>query len=363
MQKRWMKLIETLTFVVVIAIYSVLCFIVGTSIRTTPTKTEFPLSEKWVTKLRGNIEHITVEDNNIIIARTASKIYALDYQSGNILWQQSLGWDLLYQPVLAEMGQIFFADGRGLIALRSFGGEHLWQQYLPDPSNVRVADVTPDLIAVENSSYLGVFRTNDGSLLWKEWVCRGSFQAYFYDANVVVPCYGLAARDAISGEIVWEIKSETGLNRIWRSAYADGVIYFSQDLKYITAYDVKNRRQLWKRLWANDRSQAFRVSGDYLLAMKDDQLCILHRSDGEISWCADNLVRAKDPVIFGDVVYLFYGFQDGITAFDVRDGSKTGRLDFNATTLIAVDYHTQLMIPSDEFLIFANKNRINAYGK
>jgi outer membrane protein assembly factor BamB len=364
MWKLWMKRIGTLTLVFVIAAFTVSCNLVGASNRTTPTHHDFPLSEEWATQLRGKVEHITIDNTNTIFARTSSAIYALDLQSGSILWRQRITRDLLYSPVLAEQDMIFFADGRGLLALRSSDGEILWQQEaLRYPSNAWIADVTQDLVAVDDFSYLKVYETVDGTLLWNEWVCRGSFQAYFYDTNVVVPCYGLVAMDAISGEIVWEIKSETDLDRIYWSAFADGVLYFSQDLNHITAYDVINRKELWKRSWMNDGTQAFRISGDYLLATKYDQLCILQRSDGEISWCASNLDGAKDPVIFGDVLYLFYGFKKGIIAYDLEDGSKIGRLDFPASRYIAVDYHTQLMIPSDEFLIFAYGNKIFAYKK
>jgi hypothetical protein len=63
------------------------------------------------------------------------------------------------------------------------------------------------------------------------------------------------------------------------------------------------------------------------------------------------------------VLYLFYGYHKGIIAYDLEDGSKIGRLDFPASRYVAVDYHTQLMIPSDEFLIFAYGNQISAYRK
>jgi outer membrane protein assembly factor BamB len=363
MWKLWMKGIGTLTLVFVIAAFAGSCNLVGASNRTTPTHHDFPLSEEWATQLRGKVEHITIDNTNTIFARTSSDIYAVDMQSGSILWRQRITRDLLYSPVLAEQGMIFFADGRGLLALRSSDGEILWQQFLRRPSSARVVDVTPDLVAVNDPSFISVYQTHNGSLLWEKSVCREQVQAYFYDAHIVVPCFGLTALDALSGEVVWETQSDKGLDRIWKSAYANGVIYSSQDLKYITAYDVKNRRQLWKKRWENDRSQAFRVSGDYLLAMKDDQICILHRSDGEISWCASNLDGVKDPVIFGDVLYLFYGFKKGIIAYDLEEGSKIGRLDFPGSIYIADDYHTQLIIPSDEFLIFAYGNKIYAYKK
>jgi outer membrane protein assembly factor BamB len=323
---------------------------------------EFPLSEKWATKLNGNIQQIAFLENRTIIARTLSDIYALDVKSGNLLWQQSTVWHFPYRPVLAGTGRLFFTDGKGVLALNQSDGNLLWQQPLRHPSGSEVVDVTQDLIAVNDPPYLDVYRAEDGILLWSTRVCRERVQAYFFDTTIVVPCFGLRVMDAVSGESIWESKSDDGKDRIWNSAFMDGVIYSSQDLKNITAYDLKNRKQLWITPLANDHSQDFKVFRDYLFVTKDDQVCVLHRSDGWIIWCAKDLIKAKNPVIFGGYLYLFNGLRNGITAYDAHDGSQIGRLDLSTYNFITVENDKQLMVSTDEFLIFANGKTIFAYG-
>lgn len=363
MKKRWIKRIGILALAIMIVCVAVAWSIVTTSSGTSLKSKEFPLSEKWATKLQGDIQQISIYEENAIIARTMSEIYAVDVRSGNILWQQSTVWHFPYQPVLSENGRLFLTDGKGVLALNPSDGKIPWQQVLRHPSGAEVVDVAPDLVAVNDPPYLAVYRAVDGALLWEKPVCRERAQAYFFGTNIVVPCSGLTAIDALSGEIVWETKLDDDSDQIWKSAFADGVIYFSRDFENITAYDVKNRKQLWERPLANDRSQAFKVIGDFLFVTQDNQLCALIRGDGRLVWCADALIKAKNPVIFGDVLYLFNGLQNGITAYDIHDGSQIGRLDFPAYNFITVENDRQLMISSDEFLIFASGEKIYAYGK
>lgn len=358
MRNRW--IIPTGMFaLLVIIVYAVSSALISPSFKTK----EFPLSEKWATILQGNIQQITIIDRNVIIARTLSKTCSLDVQSGNILWQQNTAWHFSYQPVLARNGKLFLTDGKGLMALNQSNGNILWQQDLRHPSSAEVVGGTQDLIAVNDPPYLAMYQAIDGTLLWEKPVCRERATAYFQDANIIVPCFGLTAIDAISGEIVWELKSDDGLDRIWKSAFSDGVIYYSQDLKNITAFDFRNRNQVWKTPLVNDRSQAFNIVEDHLLVTKDDQLCVLHRDDGKIVWCANDLIKAKNPVIYGDILYLLNGLQNGITAYDVQDGKQIGRLYFSIYNFITVENDKQLMVPADDSLIFGSGKTIFAYGK
>lgn len=362
MNNCWIRRILIITLVILIACAAALSIVIS-SLGTSLTSQEFPLSEKWVAKLQEDIQQIAIVDNSIVIVRTMKEIYSLDMQSGNILWQQSITWHFSNQPLLAKKGMIFLSDGKGVMALNQSDGKILWQQPLRHPSAAEVVDGTQDFIAVNDPPYLTVFQADDGVFRWEKEICRGRAQAYFFDTNIVVPCYGLAVVDALSGETVWETKSDDGDDRIWKSAFADGVIYFSQDLEDITAYDLRNRRQLWKTPLADEYHsfQAYKVLGDHLSVTIDDQLCILHREDGKNAWCTGDLIKPRNPTSFGDVLYLFNGLQNGITAYNLHDGNKIGRLDFPAFIFITVENDKQLMISSNEFLIFASGKELFAY--
>lgn len=328
------------------------------------SSTGFPLTEKWGTTLRGNIEQITTIDNRLIIARTMTEINSLDQQTGNILWRQNIAWHFSSKPVFAMDGMLLLTDGKNILALDQADGRILWQQPLRNPLSADIVDINQDLVAVTDLPFLAVYRRIDGSLLWKKEVCRGIAQAYFYDANIIVPCFGLASFNALSGETVWETKLDKGGDRIWKSTFSENIIYFSQDLKHIMAYDVKNQRPLWESPMSNDYDsyQAYKVNGNHLLVIIDEQLCVLDRKDGSYYWCTEDLVNPENPTVFEDVLYLFNGFRNGITAYDVQDGRQLGRLEFPSLVFINFENEKQLMISSDKYLIFSSGQAIYSYG-
>ncbi len=364
MNKQWTKQIGILLLVIIV-VYSVVWFTIWVPFDTPLSSIEFPISEKWTTKLKRDIEQITIVDNEVIVARTMTEVYALDIHSGGVIWQQNIAWHFSYQPVLAENGILFMTDGKGALALNQSDGKILWQQALRHPSGSEIVDVTQNLVAVNDPPFLIVYEADNGAFQWEKVVCREPVQAYFFETNIVLPCYGLTAVDSLTGETVWEIRADDEDDRIWRSAFADGVMYFSQDLENITAYDVENRKLLWKTPLAEDYDsyQSYKVVGNNLLVTIDDQLCILNRDDGSNAWCTGDLIKPNNSTILENVLYLFNGLRNGITAYDVLDGSQLGRLDFPTYRFISFENDKQLMTTSNEYLIFAVGNQIYAYGK
>ncbi len=116
----------------------------------------FPLSEKWAAKLAGNVEQLSLADDDILIARTMTAVYALDIHSGRVIWQQDIAWHFSDEPVKAENGILFLTDGESVLALNQSDGKVLWKQALRHPSGSEIVDVTQDLVAVNDPPYLVV---------------------------------------------------------------------------------------------------------------------------------------------------------------------------------------------------------------
>lgn len=364
MRIRWIKISRLLMLAIIltgIVVWSIIRF----SLSTTFSSTEFPLSEKWTTKLRGDIQQITIVNDTIIFARTKNEIFALDAMSGSILWQRKTARHTPYQPPLAKSGMLYLTDGIGVMALNQSDGKIVWRQPLRHPSVSEVIDVTPHLVAVNDPPYLAVYQAIDGVLLWEVEVCREEIQGYFFETFIVIPCYGHTILNAFSGEMIKEIKTEPVLDRIWRSAFADGVVYYSQDLENIVAYDVKKDKFLWETPLPEDfRSyQAYKVVRQYLFVTIDDQICVMDREEGWVIWCKGNLVKPRSPTYFKDTLYLLNGLREGITAYNLNDGRLIGRLDFPAYIFINEENDEQLMVASNDLLIFVHGNSVSAFGE
>lgn len=364
MKRNWIVLIGVLAVTAVIAV-ALLCVGISPFFSASAlVSKDFPLSPQWETRLPANIQQISVDDaSGVIFARTMTKVYALEGQSGNILWEQDIAWHIPYQPILISEHMLFLADGKNVLSMNPENGNILWSQPLGSPSSAEVVAAAQGLVAVNDPPYITIYQAAYGVRLWQQDVCRENVQAYFFERALVVPCHGLTAWDAYTGDVLWTMETEPGADRIWVSAYTDGVLFASQDLENITAYDLGQRELIWKTVWKNGRSQAFKINADLVLASKEDQLCLVQREDGKILWCAGDLIKAKNPTILGGRVYLFNGLQNGITAYDLNSGENEGRLDFPAWNFITVENNQQQMAISNASLIFALRGTIYAYGE
>lgn len=340
-------------FLIMVAVYIILT----STLRTSFASEKFPLFQKWSTRLNSNIQQISMISNQIVLARTASGMNALDLKTGKLLWHHNTGWLAGNEPALAENGTVFFTDDKWVWALNQSDGEILWQQRLHAPS-AKVVDVSTDMLAVFDSQQISVYRTKDGVLQWRKPVCRNSDQIYIHDSALYFPCFGITAVSIDSGETIWEEETERG---VWITAYADGIMYSSPDNENITAYDLENRKQLWSTSLPTDGEQGFKIIDNLLLVTDGTHFCVLRRDDGKNLWCAGRILNPQNPARVGDKIYTFNGPQNRIAAFDISTGTQIGTLrmtNFNIFTVFR-----QLMISSDELLIFASGQEIFAFGK
>ncbi len=265
------------------------------------TSENFPLSEKWSTRLRSNIGQISIIDNQIVLVRSCSEIYALEIKSGKHLWHRYTDcWPANNEPALAKNGIVFFTDSKWVWALNQSDGEVLWQQRLHSGSS-EVEDVSMDMVAVFNSQQISVYKATDGGLLLQKPVCRGSNLAYIYDGKLYFPCSGMIAVSIDTGEIVWETKENSAITA---AAYSDGVLYSNSSIDVITAFELEKQKQIWSVPLPSGRVREIKVADEFLLVSDGNYLCVLQRQDGRKLWCADSVIDQQNPAKLGDAVYI-----------------------------------------------------------
>ena len=354
MNKKWKTRVGWI-FLATLVVYIVLKSTVSISF----ASENFPLSEKWSTRLRSNIQQISIIDNQIVLVKTAAEIHALEVKSGKLLWHRATGYRLGNdEPALAKNGIVFFTDSKWVWALNQSDGEILWQQQLYS-EDAEVVDVSTDMVAVFDWHQIFVYKATDGSLLLREQpVCRNSNLAYIYDAKLYFPCAGMIAVSIDTGETVWETKENSAITA---AAYSDGVLYSDSSVDIITAFELENQKQIWSVPLPSGRVREIKVVDEFLLVSDGNYLCVLQRQDGRKLWCTDSAIAQQNPAKLGDTVYILNSTQNMITAFDIHSGTKFGQLrmsNFKPFTTFG-----QLMVSSDELLIFANGKEIFAFGK
>jgi len=100
---------------------------------------DFPLQELWSLKLDGEVKALSNNGDKIIFARTSKKLFALDKESGNILWQHDLEWQGIPKPPIISNGLVYLADGKAIWALDQENGSVKWTMEVPLAS----ADLPP----------------------------------------------------------------------------------------------------------------------------------------------------------------------------------------------------------------------------
>ncbi len=354
MNKKWKTRVRWIGLVILVA-YVVLKSTLSISF----TSESFSLFEKWSTRLRSNIEQISIIDNQIVLVKTAAEIYALEIKSGKLLWHRATGYRLSNDvPALAKNGIVFLTDSKWVRALNQSDGEVLWQQRLYS-EDAEVVDVSTDMVAVFDWHQIFVYKATDGSLLLREQpVCRNSYLAHIYDAKLYFPCSGMIAVSIDSGETIWETKENHASTA---TAYSDGMLYSNLSVDVITALDLEKQKQIWSVPLPSGRVREIKVADEFLLVSDGNYLCVLQRQDGRKLWCTNSVIAQQNPAKLGDAVYILNSTQNMITAFDIHSGTELGQLRMSNFKFVTT--FRQLMVSSDELLIFAIGKEIFAFGK
>ncbi len=316
----------------------------------------FPVDKKWSIRLGAQVVGISLIDEQIIMARTTSALYALAINSGDILWRKNLAWQVDPKPAIANNGIVYIADSSSLFALSQENGSTIWEQHVTDAS-AWVVGVSNDIVVAEFGGYFIAFDAIEGNMLWKVSDCRGYYaKAFITKTNVYFPCSGIKAVDIQTGKILWQETFDEGIGYV---GYGNGVMYYSNE-SYVTAFDLQNRVKLWQAPVQINGIERLEVINEILFFADSTHLCALQRTDGDIVWCTDVIPYPQNPTLLGTIVYIFNGKQDVITALKIKTGEEIGSLEFNSFKIFTI--YRQLMVSANDLLVFSNGREVSAFG-
>ncbi|MBI5404227.1 MAG: PQQ-like beta-propeller repeat protein [Ignavibacteriae bacterium] len=218
----------------------------------------------WYFKTSGEIRSTAlVENNQVYFISGDGYLYCLD-TSGKLLWTFKTRGEKKYDfadyhrssPVYYK-NSLFFGSGDGNIyALNSENGELLWKYQTED-----VVHSTP--VVDDSNLYVGSFdgyfyalNINDGSMKWKykttgqKYFPKGEVQGSpaIYKNNIIFGArdYKVYALDKDNGSLIWEKTFVNG----WvlsNSIYLDELIIAGADERIIACLDPVTGIEKWKR--------------------------------------------------------------------------------------------------------------------
>jgi len=234
----------------------------------------------WHAKIR-NLRNAVIDGNVIYVINQFGKVYAVNAENGNILWnyptfKYGLG------TIAAGNGVAYLggADaGHNVYAIRA--GQEVWR------SPVLAADgpaVAGKLVYVNDGSKLYALRTSDGA---EAWNFRLTDAGLFVIGNgVVYLCsddsivYALAAD---SGVKLWQFHSGgTGASPV---ATGGNAVYVAGD-RAVHALNSKSGKEMWSFATqaANADSRAGLATAGETVYVADNDLHALHATNGKERW-------------------------------------------------------------------------------
>lgn len=336
------------------SIFLILCLIFNGSL----ILDDFPLQEQWRSKLDGEVTSLSTNGDQIIFARTSKKLYALNSESGEILWNHETAWQGIQKPPIASNGLVYLADGKAIWALVEENGNVKWTREVP-LSSASVELISGNAVVVKMSSYIFVLDALDGSILWSTSECRyGDFPVYIDSKTLYSPCVNnITARDINNGKIIWNSQKPLVIAKV---AYRDNTMYYSPDRKTLSAIDLQNLGTLWESGITSEGFREFTILGSHLIVTGSDKFSVFERGTGYQIWCSD-FNNPQNPVVVGEILFMFNGFQNEITAFDILTGEKIGELSIKNLKMFSVE--RDLLVSIDDRIIFGNGSSIFSFGK
>ena len=122
------------------------------------TSNNFPLQPRWSTDLGSSVEALSTNDAHVLFARTRNSLFAIDMQTGKILWKHSLTWQAIPKPPIASNGMVYLADGKTICALAQESGMTIWSQPIPY-QEADVKSVSANFVAVDIDQNLALYPT------------------------------------------------------------------------------------------------------------------------------------------------------------------------------------------------------------
>jgi eukaryotic-like serine/threonine-protein kinase len=192
-----------------------------------------------------------VVDDRVYLA-TDHVTYALNLQSGELIWQTATGNEGAFMgPPAFDQGVLYTTGGRLLLALEADTGNELWRVE-KDEMFLGLA-VANGFVYVGNwDRYFYAFEQSTGEESWKFQAESEFWSAPAVDAHVVYTGNNdsVYALNAQSGERIWSYK--TAGRAVSEPMLADGVLYvsdsaheFPRGARHLYALDAVTGEELW----------------------------------------------------------------------------------------------------------------------
>lgn len=270
---------------------------------------------------------------NLFFTSWNGNIYALDFETGDKIWENNIGWSSESTPLYID-NKIVVGASEGLFALNSINGEIIWKNEISDVSTkplysnniIYCGSHNRNLYAfdLETGDEKWIFKTNgeihSSPIVHENLLYFGSNDGHLY----VV--------DKLYGELKW--KFETDGPVVSSPIIFNDVVYFGSWDSNLYALDAVTGKLKWKFTtgWGIGSSPAYFDNKIYF-GSHDNNFYTVDANDGTLKWMFTTKGGIQSsPTVYGD--FVFFGSSDGkMYALDASNGDLKWS--------IAPDYHIE----------------------
>lgn len=286
-----------------------------------------PLEQMWTFKTRGPIgwssSPIIDKDNKIVYCASAdSYIYALDAESGELLWKHDTGGPILASPVLhSDKVSVVNASGK-VVTLAAKTGAKYWNFSCEDELLATAVSHKDCLLVPTSKGRLLCLDISSGMIRWQQQINEPIVSSPQRHSDLLLFGTKSGYFQAVSadyGKSIW--KFETGSAIVASPAASVDSVYFGTSSGVFYALEADNGGLIWE--YPTNKpvvSRAVIAFTSVIFASHDKWLYCCEKYDGSLKW--KGAVRGKviaNLVVHKDVV-ISASHEGWLQAFSTKSG-------------------------------------------
>jgi outer membrane protein assembly factor BamB len=205
---------------------------------------------------------LAVDDNGVYAAAGFGSVFALDFESGNVLWRKDLNAPIRAAPTVCSDKLLVQTLDNRLLALNTQTGEEVWKYNISAEDTVLAGSSAPACSAEKNFAVAGF--------------SNGDIQAF--NASIGYPAWTVALIDSAQSNF------STSINSIKASPVIDGdTVYAIGHNDLLAAINYRTGEIIWKQQIGGTNMPW--VAGNYLFVLSNNhELLALNKLNGAVLW-------------------------------------------------------------------------------
>lgn len=328
--------------------------------------TQFPLEPKWIFEASDQIRSTPVVGDNKILIRTKDILYAIDGETGYLIWSFQLTEDWKAAAPIVQKDIVIVVDYNNIVALDLSSGKILWQIQDTKIRAFSFPAASNDKIVIIVNEGISVRDIQTGTLIneIKNPIPRTNVAAVLSDQMLYT-----VFKDNIRGydvvdtrNALWQEKTEKWF--LSTELFEDDIFYLERDEGGISAYNVKKQTLLWSRVGIRSRYPPVKSNNFLILGRKNNVPIALDALNGETLWIAGDLPddHYQTPLVFNNQVYIRGLFQQKIYVLHLQTGQLVGNISLGRSMFFSTNSDYSLgPIQFQDSVIFPAGNQLLSY--